>query len=82
MLVIGGFLGGIVEFLVCCGVDYIICLCILVVFEGIENFCKFVRDFDVFCYFIVVGLDDYFDEYGYIVFGLGDVGDCLYGLVE
>ncbi|MCQ8206588.1 uracil phosphoribosyltransferase, partial [Cutibacterium acnes subsp. acnes] len=56
--------------------------CILAAPEGIENFRKLVRDLDVPCHLIVAGLDDHLDEHGYIVPGLGDAGDRLYGLAE
>ena len=82
MLATGGSLGGTVEFLVRRGADHITCLCILAAPEGIENFRKLVRDLDVPCHLIVAGLDDHLDEHGYIVPGLGDAGDRLYGLAE
>lgn len=34
--------------------------------------------FDIDIY--IVFLDEKLNEYGYIVFGLGDVGDCLFGI--
>lgn len=82
MLATGGSLGGTVEFLVRRGADHITCLYILAAPEGIENFRKLVRDLDVPCHLIVAGLDDHLDEHGYIVPGLGDAGDRLYGLAE
>ena len=82
MLATGGSLGGTVEFLVRRGADHITCLCILAAPEGIDNFRKLVSDLDVPCHLIVAGLDDHLDEHGYIVPGLGDAGDRLYGLAE
>lgn len=82
MLATGGSLGGTVEFLVRRGADHITCLCILATPEGIENFRKLVSDLEVPCHLVVAGVDDHLDEHGYIVPGLGDAGDRLYGLAE
>lgn len=82
MLATGGSLGGTVEFLVRRGADHITCLCILAAPEGIENFRKLVSDLEVPCHLVVAGVDDHLDEHGYIVPGLGDAGDRLYGLAE
>lgn len=82
MLATGGSLGGTVEFLVRRGADHITCLCILAAPEGIENFRRLVADLDVPCTLVIAGVDDHLDEHGYIVPGLGDAGDRLYGLAE
>lgn len=82
MLATGGSLGGTVEFLVRRGADHITCLCILAAPEGIENFRRLVDRLDVPCTLVVAGVDDHLNEHGYIVPGLGDAGDRLYGLAE
>lgn len=82
MLATGGSLGGAVEFLVRRGADHITCLCLLAAPEGVETFRKLVADLEVPCHLVVAAVDDHLDEHGYIVPGLGDAGDRLYGLAE
>ncbi len=82
MLATGGSLGGAVEFLVRRGANHITCLCVLAAPEGIKHFSQLVRDLGVPCNLVVAAVDDHLDEHGYIVPGLGDAGDRLYGLAE
>ncbi len=82
MLATGGSLGGCVKFLVDRGADHITCICILAAPEGIENFRKLVEDLDVPCTLVVAAVDEKLNEHGYIVPGLGDAGDRLYGLAN
>ena len=82
MLATGGSLGGTVKFLVDRGADHITCICILAAPDGIENFRKLVDDLDVPCTLVVAGVDEKLNENGYIIPGLGDAGDRLYGLAE
>ncbi|MEL4469852.1 uracil phosphoribosyltransferase [Luteococcus sp. H154] len=82
MLATGGSLGGCVEFLVNRGADHITCICILAAPEGIENFRKLVEHLEVPCTLVIAGVDEKLNEHGYIVPGLGDAGDRLYGLAD
>lgn len=82
MLATGGSLGEAVKFLVERGADDIICICLLAAPEGIENFTKLVSDLGVPCSLFVAAVDEKLNEVGYIVPGLGDAGDRLYGLAE
>jgi len=82
MLATGGSLGGCVKFLVDRGADHITCICILAAPEGIENFRSLVEDLDVPCTLVVAAVDERLNEQGYIVPGLGDAGDRLYGLAD
>lgn len=82
MLATGGSLGGTVKFLVDRGADHITCVCLLAAPEGIANFEKLVADLDVPCTLVVSAVDERLNEHGYIVPGLGDAGDRLYGLAE
>lgn len=82
MLATGGSLGGSVKFLVDRGADHITCICLLAAPEGIENFTRLVQDLGVPTTLVVAAVDDHLDERGYIVPGLGDAGDRLYGLAE
>lgn len=76
MFVIGNFLIVVVDKLKECGVINICFFCLFVVLEGIKNFIEVYLD--VLVYIVVI--DDYFNEFGYIMFGFGDVGDCMYGM--
>jgi len=50
-------------------------LCIIAAPEGIEAFTKAHPDVPVYC----AGLDDHLNEHAYIVPGLGDAGDRIFG---
>ncbi len=82
MLATGGSLGGCVQYLVDRGADHITCICILAAPEGIENFRKLVDELNVPCTLVVAAIDEKLNENGYIVPGLGDAGDRLYGLAQ
>ncbi len=82
MLATGGSLGGTVKFLVDRGADHITCICLLAAPEGIENMRALVDPVGVPCTLVVAAVDERLDEHGYIVPGLGDAGDRLYGLAE
>ena len=80
MLATGGSLGEAVKFLVARGADDITCLCLLAAPEGIENFTKLVADLQVPTSLFVAAVDEKLNDVGYIVPGLGDAGDRLFGL--
>ena len=82
MLATGGSLGAAVQFLVDRGADDITCICLLAAPEGIENLKSLLADLNVPCTLVVAAIDEKLDEVGYIVPGLGDAGDRLYGLAE
>ena len=82
MLATGGSLGGAVQFLVDRGADDITCICLLAAPEGIEKLQGLLADLHVPCKLIVAAVDERLNEVGYIVPGLGDAGDRLYGLAE
>ncbi len=50
-------------------------LCIIAAPEGLEALKKAHPDVDIYC----AGLDDHLNENGYIVPGLGDAGDRIFG---
>ena len=50
-------------------------LCIIAAPEGLEALKKAHPDVDIFC----AGFDDHLNENGYIVTGLGDAGDRIFG---
>ncbi|WP_185975760.1 uracil phosphoribosyltransferase [Tessaracoccus rhinocerotis] len=82
MLATGGSLGEAVKFLVGRGADDITCICLLAAPEGIENFKNLLAHLDVPCTLVVAAVDEKLDGQGYIVPGLGDAGDRLYGLAD
>ena len=82
MLATGGSLGGTVKFLVDRGADHITCICLLAAPEGIENFRKLIEHLEVPCTLVVAAVDERLNEHGYIIPGLGDAGDRLYGLAQ
>ncbi|HMR50116.1 MAG TPA: uracil phosphoribosyltransferase [Arachnia sp.] len=82
MLATGGSLGEAVKFLVARGADDITCICLLAAPEGIENFTQLVADLHVPTSLFVAAVDERLNDVGYIVPGLGDAGDRLYGLAD
>ncbi|GHD51372.1 uracil phosphoribosyltransferase [Mycetocola manganoxydans] len=79
MLATGGSLGAAIEFLFDRGAVDVTAICLLAAPEGIAALEKATEGRDVT---IVLGaMDERLDENGYIVPGLGDAGDRLYGLV-
>ena len=81
MLATGGTLGAAVRFLVDRGADHITCICLLAAPEGVEKLTQLLDDLHVPCTLVLAGLDERLNERGYIVPGLGDAGDRLYGVV-
>lgn len=82
MLATGGSLGGAVKFLVERGANDITCICLLAAPEGIERIQELLADLDVPCTLVVAAVDERLNDRGFIVPGLGDAGDRLYGLAD
>ncbi len=82
MLATGGSLGGTVQFLVDRGATHITCICLIAAPEGVQRMRELVDPIDVPCTLVCAALDDHLNEVGYIVPGLGDAGDRLYGLAQ
>ena len=79
MLATGGSLGAAIEFLFKRGAQDVTAICLLGAPEGVAAIERQVGDRDVT---LVLGaLDERLNEKGYIVPGLGDAGDRLYGTV-
>ena len=77
MLATGGSLGAAIDYLFDRGAVDVTAICILAAPEGLEALKKLVGDRDVT---LVLGaVDERLNEHGYIVPGLGDAGDRLYG---
>ena len=80
MLATGGSLAAAIEFLFDRGADEVTAICVLGTPEGIAAVREQVGDRNVT---LVLGaLDDGLNENAYIVPGLGDAGDRLYGVVS
>ena len=82
MLATGGSLGEAVKFLVGRGADDITCICLLAAPEGIKRIQALLADLDVPCTLVVSAVDERLNDRGFIVPGLGDAGDRLYGLAD
>jgi uracil phosphoribosyltransferase len=82
MLATGGTLAATVRFLVDRGADHITCICLLAAPEGLHRMEQLLDDLQVPCTVVVAGVDERLNEKGYIVPGLGDAGDRLYGVVD
>lgn len=81
MLATGGTLIESIKFLRKRGADHIACVCILGAPEGIEALHKGVEGMDNVDLFLAAQ-DERLNEKSYIVPGLGDAGDRLYGVAE
>ena len=69
------------EFLRDLGADDITAVCLIAAPEGIEKVREAVKDIGIPVTLVVGAIDDHLNEQGYIVPGLGDAGDRLYGVV-
>ncbi len=78
MLATGGSLIAAIDYLFDRGATDVTAVCLLGAPEGVEAVTKAVGNHDVT---LVLGsLDERLNEHGYIVPGLGDAGDRLYGV--
>ena len=82
MLATGGSLGGTVQFLVERGATHITGICLLAAPEGIAHLRTIVDPIGIPCTLVVAAEDEGLNDVGYIVPGLGDAGDRLYGLAQ
>ena len=75
MLATGGSAVAAVQFLREVGVKHIKLMCIIGAPEGVKAMQEAHPDVDIY----VAALDDHLNEHGYIVPGLGDAGDRIFG---
>jgi uracil phosphoribosyltransferase len=80
MLATGGTLAAAIRFLVDRGADHITAVCLLAAPEGCDRVEKELAGVDVPVAVVTAGMDERLNEKGYIVPGLGDAGDRLYGV--
>jgi uracil phosphoribosyltransferase len=81
MLATGGTLAAAIRFLVERGADDITAICLLSAPEGVQRLDDGLGDLDVPVTVVTAAMDERLNELGYIVPGLGDAGDRLYGVV-
>ena len=82
MLATGGTLAAAIQFLVDRGADDITAICLLVAPEGVANLEKDLKGLGVPVTVVTAAQDEKLNEKGYIVPGLGDAGDRLYGVAH
>ena len=80
MLATGGTLAAAIRFLTDRGADDITAICLLAAPEGCERIEKELAELDVPVTIVTAAMDEKLNDKGYIVPGLGDAGDRLYGL--
>jgi uracil phosphoribosyltransferase len=81
MLATGGTLAAAIKFLTDRGADHITAICLLAAPEGCTRVEQDLEGLDVPVTVVVAAMDEKLNEKGYIVPGLGDAGDRLYGVV-
>ena len=81
MLATGGTLAAAIRFLTTRGADHITAICLLVAPEGTQRLETELEGLDVPVTVVTAAMDERLNERGYIVPGLGDAGDRLYGIV-
>lgn len=81
MLATGGTLAAAIRFLTDRGADHITAICLLAAPEGCERVEQDLAGLDVPVTVVTAAMDERLNEKGYIVPGLGDAGDRLYGVV-
>ena len=82
MLATGGTLAAAIRFLTDRGANDITCICLLAAPEGCARLEKELAGLDVPVTVVTAAMDEKLNEKGYIVPGLGDAGDRLYGVAH
>jgi uracil phosphoribosyltransferase len=81
MLATGGTLAAAIRLLLDRGADDVTAICLLAAPEGITRLEEALADIEVPVRVVTAAVDDHLNENGFIVPGLGDAGDRLYGVV-
>ncbi len=79
MLATGGTLAAAIRFLTDRGADDITAICLLAAPEGLKRLEEGLEGLDVPVTVVTAAVDERLNDKGYIVPGLGDAGDRLYG---
>jgi uracil phosphoribosyltransferase len=82
MLATGGTLAAAIRFLTDRGANDITTLCLLASPEGVARLEEELADLDVPVNVVTGAMDEKLNDKGYIVPGLGDAGDRLYGVAD
>ena len=82
MLATGGTLAAAIRFLVDRGANDITAICLLAAPEGCDRIEQELADLDIPVTIVTAAMDEKLNDKGYIVPGLGDAGDRLYGVVD
>jgi uracil phosphoribosyltransferase len=82
MLATGGTLAAAIHYVVDRGADHITAVCLLAAPEGIAHVEAETKQMQVPVTIVTAGVDERLNEHGYIVPGLGDAGDRLYGIAD
>ena len=80
MLATGGTLSAAISFLVNRGADHITAICLLAAPEGCARLERELDGLDIPVNVVTAAMDEKLNDKGYIVPGLGDAGDRLYGI--
>jgi len=80
MLATGGTLSAAISFLVTRGADHITAICLLAAPEGCARLERELDGLDIPVNVVTAAMDEKLNDKGYIVPGLGDAGDRLYGI--
>jgi uracil phosphoribosyltransferase len=80
MLATGGTLAAAIDFLVTRGADHITAVCLLAAPEGLKTLEDKLAHLEVPVTVVTAAVDERLNDKGYIVPGLGDAGDRLYGV--
>jgi uracil phosphoribosyltransferase len=81
MLATGGTLAAAIRFVAERGADQITAVCLLAAPEGVAFLENETADLQALVTIVTAALDERLNDKGYIVPGLGDAGDRLYGIV-
>jgi uracil phosphoribosyltransferase len=82
MLATGGSMADAIKYLIERGADDITAVCLLSAPEGIAHLQEALADVAPSITLVTGAIDEKLNEVGYIVPGLGDAGDRLYGLAQ
>jgi uracil phosphoribosyltransferase len=82
MLATGGTLAAAIRFLTDRGADHVTAICLLSAPEGCKRLEDDLEGLDVPVTVVTAAMDEQLNDKGYIVPGLGDAGDRLYGLAH
>lgn len=79
MLATGGTLAEAIKFIFARGAESVTCICLIAAPEGVERL-KEIHGGDDRVHIVLAAMDEKLDEKSYIIPGLGDAGDRLYGV--